>query len=75
MDAYRDGTRHRKMARGEGVKAAHRRWTPAQVVAAGFGLFWALDGNPEDLFSMDDLLPELDGVGLRVTRNWESANG
>jgi hypothetical protein len=26
--------------------------------------------NPEDVFSLDDLLPALEGVGLRVTREW-----
>lgn len=54
------------------------RTTAAAARLFGEGL---LDGrgrpgcfNPEDLFSLSDLLPALNDVGLRVTRNWEAAN-
>lgn len=30
--------------------------------------------NPEDLFRLDDLLPAFEGVGLRVTRDWQAAS-
>ncbi len=31
--------------------------------------------NPEDLFSLGDLLPALNDLGLRVTRNWQASGG
>jgi hypothetical protein len=30
--------------------------------------------NPEDVFSLGDLLPAFEGIGLRVTREWDTAN-
>ncbi len=30
--------------------------------------------NPDDVFTLGDLLPALEGIGLRVTREWDIAN-